>query len=86
MAFIWAEKRGILVVVGNTLGTRVDLVASSFQKIPRGWQLARYILPPYRKHMGYHRVGRGFDECCLRIGGIAVNTDLPAFKSPAIAA
>jgi len=38
-----AEKPGIQPVVGNTRGTRVDHVVSSFQKIVRGSQLTWYV-------------------------------------------
>ena len=38
-----AEKPGIQPVVGNTHGTHVEQVVSSFQKILRGSQLTWYI-------------------------------------------
>jgi len=38
-----AEKPGIQPVVGNTHGTHVEQVASSFQKILRGSQLTWYM-------------------------------------------
>jgi len=40
-----AEKPGIQPVVGNTHGTHVEQVVSSFQKNPRGSQLTWYIGP-----------------------------------------
>jgi len=39
-----AEKPGIQPVVGNTHGTHVEQVVSSFQKILRGSQLTWYVL------------------------------------------
>jgi len=39
-----AEKPGIQPVVGNTHGTRVEQVVSSFQKILRGSQIKWYII------------------------------------------
>ena len=39
-----AEKPGIQPVVGNTHGTHVEQVVSSFQKILRGSQLTWYTL------------------------------------------
>jgi len=37
-----AEKPGIQLVVGNTRGTHVEQIVSSFQKILRGSQLTWY--------------------------------------------
>jgi len=47
-----AEKPGIQPVVGNTHGTRVEQVVSSFQKILRGSQLTWYIafIPEITNH------------------------------------
>jgi len=42
-----AEKPGIQPVVGNTHGTHVEQVISSFQRILRGSQLAWYTHPPF---------------------------------------
>jgi len=39
---VQAEKREIQPVVGNTHGTHVEQVVSSFQKILRGSQLTWY--------------------------------------------
>jgi len=41
-----AEKLGIQPTVGNTHGSHVKQVVSSFQKILRGSQLTWYIHPP----------------------------------------
>jgi len=54
------EKPGIQPVVGNTRGTRVEQVVSSFQKILRGSQLTWYKLDFLSKtHVPYLQIFDG---------------------------
>jgi len=67
-----AEKPGIQPVVGNTHGTHVEQVVSSFQKIRRGSQLAWYMESGrwLAMLMLIAKVGSRSTRVCRRLQGV----------------